>query len=162
MFNLDGYTFVFVILNLIVLMLILRKLLFKRVGDFLRSRKEGIVRALADAEEARKAVAQAKAELDALGREAKALRDSMKQKAEEEAKEAAAIMLGEAKAESDATRAAARAEAGRMRAEAYAGLREEAIGLAFAVAGAFIKQKLGDQADLDFVRRQIAAMGERP
>lgn len=49
----DKYTFIFVLINLIVLYLFMRKLLFKPVTEFMEKRKNGIEQSLKEAEEAK-------------------------------------------------------------------------------------------------------------
>lgn len=56
----DGYTFVFVAINLIVLFLFMRKFLFKPITNLMESRKSSIEQGLKDAENAKIEVAEAR------------------------------------------------------------------------------------------------------
>ncbi len=60
----DGYTFVFVAINLIVLFLFMRKFLFKPITNLMEERKSSIEKGLKDAENAKIEVAEARKKYD--------------------------------------------------------------------------------------------------
>ena len=56
----DGYTFVFVAINLILLFLFMRKFLFKPITNLMEERKSSIEQGLKDAENAKIEAAEAR------------------------------------------------------------------------------------------------------
>lgn len=130
------------VINLLILIVVLRKFLFKPLVQFLAKRAEGIKQSLDEARLAREAAAKAqeeyRAQVAATQREAAAMREQVQREVEEERQRLLKASRDEAQRLVAEARAAIDQEAKRARAQ----LREEAVNLSVAVAERLLERSL--------------------
>lgn len=148
MLNID-FTFLWTAVNLIVLYLVLRKVLFKRVGDFMEQRSADIT---ADIEKGE----ALKAEGEAFHKEQAAMLESavderklMVQEARQKATKEYDSILADAKKEAARILANAHEEAEREHAMMLAQMKDEVVSLALAAASKII------EANMDTERNRV-------
>jgi F-type H+-transporting ATPase subunit b len=121
-------------INLIILVLLLSKFLFKPLTKFLADRSEGIAKSLDEARAAREAAARAHEEYQAQIREtqkeAAVIREQVRHEVETERQR----LLQASREEAQSLLASAKAEIEAETRRAKASLREEAVGLAIGAA----------------------------
>lgn len=131
----------------VLLVLLLKKFAWKPILDAVNDREEGIKKALASAEEAKKEmqnltanneklVKEARAERDAMMKEAREIKEKMISEAKEDAKEQAAKLIE-----------GAIAAIGQEKQAAIAHLKKEVGDLSIIIAEAVIKKELTSQED---------------
>ncbi|MEW6661871.1 MAG: F0F1 ATP synthase subunit B [Bacillota bacterium] len=159
--HLDPWTFLFQIINLLIVMGVLYILLWKPVGKLLEEREHRIESQLKDA-------AQAKEQSEQLLREYEAKMAGVKHEAHEVI--AKATKLGEemredlvAKAREEAERALskAKAEIQAEKAKALAAIREEASTLAVLAAAKVLERDINTDDHRRLVREFIQEVGEK-
>ena len=127
------------------LLFLLKKFAWKPILDAVNDREEGILKALASAEEAKKEMQnltadnanllkEARAERDGMMKEAREIKESMISEAKEEAKEQAAKMIENAVVAIDQEKQAALAH-----------LKKEVAELSISIAEAVVKKELSSQ-----------------
>ncbi len=160
--RIDWWTLGLQTINVLVLVWLLGRFLFRPIADQLAARRAEAAKLLDDAAAAKAAAdadrAMAARELDAR----RAERDGAVAAARTEAEAAKAAVLAEARAEADRQRAAATDEIANRRAEAEAREADRAARLAVAIAGRLLA-RLPDGARLDgFVPDFLAALRDLP
>ncbi|MDR1972516.1 MAG: F0F1 ATP synthase subunit B [Treponema sp.] len=142
MLNPSIATFLVTLINIALLFVILRAVLFKPVTKFMadRSRKieESIARTEREKAEARQLLEQYQEQLRNAGKEAEAIIREAREQAERES----ARIIAEGKARVDTMTAAAQAQIGAGRQAALAAFRAEAAGLVVAAAGRLLARDL--------------------
>ncbi|MDR0399485.1 MAG: F0F1 ATP synthase subunit B [Treponema sp.] len=145
-------TFLVTLINITLLFVILRVLLFKPVAKFMadRSRKieEGIAGAESEKAQARQLLEQYQARLENADREAEAIIKNARESAEQEAER----IVAEGRARSESMIAAARARIDSERQAAQALFKAEAAALVVAAAGRLLARNLNREDD-----RRLAA-----
>ena len=143
-------TFLITVINITVLFLILRKLLFKPVTKFMAERtkrvQDSIDQAEKDKTQARAMLAQYEEQHKNAESEAKAIINS----AREEAKEEAERIIAESRLAAEATIANARKQLEAERLAALALFREEAAGLVVAATGRLLGREIKSQDSLSY------------
>ncbi|MDR1625219.1 MAG: ATP synthase F0 subunit B [Spirochaetia bacterium] len=136
-------TFVFTLINILVLFVILRIVLFKPVTRFMEKRARAVA---ADIEEAKNEKAQAKSLLrnyEGRLKNAQAEAEAIIQGAREEARRQAEAIVAGGRAEAQDILANARDQAQAEYRAALASFQAEAAGLVVRAAGRLLKQELG-------------------
>ncbi len=130
------------VVNLLILIVVLRKFLFKPLVQFLAKRAEGIKQSMDEARLAREAAAKAqeeyRAQVTATQREAAAMREQVQREVEEERQRLLKASRDEAQRLVAEARTAIEQETKRARAQ----LREEAVNLSVAVAERLLERSL--------------------
>ncbi|MDR2702445.1 MAG: ATP synthase F0 subunit B [Spirochaetaceae bacterium] len=158
-------TFIITIINIAVLFLILRAVLFKPVTKFMAERALKVQRSIDQAEEdkaaAKKLLAQHDAQLKAAGTEAEKIIRAAREQAEAEA----GRILAESRAETERISAAARARLESERLTAMAIFKAEAAAMVVNAAGRLIRRELAGAEQQRYAAEaleQIAAGAPRP
>jgi F-type H+-transporting ATPase subunit b len=157
-------TFIITIINIAILFLILRAVLFKPVTKFMAERALRIQRSIDQAEEdkvtAKKLLARHEAQLKAAGTEA----EGIIRAAQEQAKMEAERILAESRAEAERITAAAQVKLEAERLAAMALFKAEAAALVVNAAGRLIRRELAGAEQQRYaaeVLEQIVAGAER-
>jgi F-type H+-transporting ATPase subunit b len=146
-------TFVITIVNIFILFLILRKLLFKPVTKFMAERAERIQSSITQSEkdklDAKALLAQYEAKLKTAEAEAQAIVSKARERAEIEADR----IIAEGRASAELTLASARKQVEAERKAALAGLRQETVAIVIAATGRLVGREIKSEDN-----RQYAAM----
>lgn len=158
MFN-PEYTFIWTFVNLMALFLILRKILFKRVGDFMKNRSEGIASNIAQGE-------AAKAEGEAYRKQAKealdnaaAERRTMLEEARKRSQNEYEAIIAEARSEAKHILESARQEIDRERKEMVSELEGKVASLAIMAATKVVETNMDTKANAALVDKFIKGEG---
>ncbi|HEY7677887.1 MAG TPA: F0F1 ATP synthase subunit B [Candidatus Methylomirabilis sp.] len=147
------------VVNLLILLVVLRKFLFKPLVQFLAKRAEGIKQSLDEARLAREAAAKAqeeyRAQVAATQREAAAMREQVQREVEEERQRLLKTSRDEAQRLVGEARAAIDQEARRARAQ----LREEAVNLSVAVAERLLERALTAEDQRRLAEKYVREVG---
>lgn len=156
--NLDK-SMILQVVNLLILLFVLQKFLFKPLTQFLARRAEGIRQSLDEARQAREAAARAqeeyRAQVAATQREAAALREQAQREVEEERQRLLRASREEAQRLVAEARAAIEQETRRARAQ----LREEAVNLSVAVAERLLERSLTGEDQRRLAEKYIREVG---
>ncbi|HLT58598.1 MAG TPA: F0F1 ATP synthase subunit B [Limnochordales bacterium] len=158
----DVWTWLFQSINVLVIMLLLYKFLWKPVQGIIHKREEFIETSLNKAAESRaeaeRLLAEYQAKMQAAREEAQATIDEAVKKAEE----ARERILRQAEQEAEESLARARADIARERERAVAAIREEVANLVVLAAGKLIGKTLTPEDHKHLVQQfvdQVAAAG---
>jgi F-type H+-transporting ATPase subunit b len=156
MFNVD-FTFLWTLVNLLILFLFLKKFLFGRIGAFLEKRAAGIgaerEAAAKDRDEAKRLQLQFEEKLAKADDEAAAVLRT----AREDAETVRGAILAEAKAEAEAILANARARTEAERQAALLVFRAEAAALIVQASGKLLGRNLDGEDNRNFAASLLAA-----
>jgi F-type H+-transporting ATPase subunit b len=156
MFNID-FTFLWTLVNLLILFLFLKKFLFGRIGAFLEKRAEGISAereaAAKDRDEAKQLRLQFEEKLAKADDEAAAIL----RKARDDAEAAREAILAEAKSEAEAVIANARARTVAEQQAALLVFRAEAAALIVQASGKLLKRNLDSEDNRSFAASLLMA-----
>ena len=156
--NLDK-SMILQVINLLILIFVLQKFLFKPLTQFLAKRAEGIRQSLDEARLAREAAAKAqeehRAQVAATQREAAAMRGQVQREVEEERQRLLVTSREEAQRLVAEARAAIEQETKRARAQ----LREEAVSLSVAVAERLLERSLTADDQRRLAERYVQEVG---
>ncbi|MFZ5968892.1 MAG: F0F1 ATP synthase subunit B [Bacillota bacterium] len=154
------WTLLFQIVNTLILFMILKKLLFKPVTEFMQSRQNAISGAIKEAEdknkEADQIMKQYQAKLEGVQEEGRQIIKEATQRAEQRADEIAK------NAQTDASKLKERAEADiqREKQKAINALKDELAGLAVMAAGKIIDKNLDAGQHETLIKEFIDEVGE--
>ncbi|MEA3423793.1 MAG: F0F1 ATP synthase subunit B [Bacillota bacterium] len=155
-----GWTFVFQIANLIILFLILKKLLFKPVTEFMKNRQESIKNSLKEAEnknlDAEELIAEYKAKITGSEDEGTEIVRQMVKEAET----IGAEIIKRAKKNAEKTKNDAIGEIERERVKAINSLKEEVAEMAMLAASRVIEKELDDDGHRKLVNKFIGEVGD--
>jgi F-type H+-transporting ATPase subunit b len=154
-----NFTFLWTLINLLVLFLFLKIVLFKRVGDFMDKRNAAIEAAIKGGEEAKTKGELFEKEQRYLYNTAAAKKAATLQEARKQANHDAEAILAQARTEAARIVDEASAAAIRESERVMASLRSEAVGLALAAAGKVLEERLNSDADRDVVTAFLAKQG---
>jgi len=156
--NLDK-SMILQVINLLILIFVLQKFLFKPITQFLAKRAEGIKQSLDEARLAREAAAKAqeeyRAQVAATQREAAAMREQVQREAEEERQRLLKGSRDEAQRLLAEARAAIEQETKRARAQ----LREEAVNLSVSVAERLLERSLTAEDQRRLAEKYVREVG---
>ncbi len=156
--NLDK-SMILQVINLLILLFVLQKFLFKPLTQFLAKRAEGIKQSLDEARQAREAAAKAqeeyRAQIAATQREAAAMREQAQREVEEERQRLLRASREEAQRLVAEARAAIEQETKRARAQ----LREEAVNLSVSVAERLLERSLTSEDQKRLAEKYVREVG---
>jgi len=155
-----NWTFAFQIINTIILYLILKKLLFKPVTEFMQSRTDGISASLEEAESMTEKANELKAQYES---KIKASEDEGRQiirEASVRADKRAAEIIKTAEDESDSIKKRAQVEIEREKEKAINSLKDEIATIAIMAASKVIEKDLDAEAHESFVKQFIDEVGD--
>ncbi len=134
--------FVQYILNLIVLFLILRAVLYKPVKKFMKARQDRIQKQQDDAKTALEAAQGEKQQYEALLSDSRAEAGKLMEQSRADAEKSASEIIREAQEQARQILAEARERAEAERAEALAGVRGEAAGISLELASKILAREV--------------------
>ena len=147
------------VINLLILLFVLQKFLFKPLTQFLAKRAEGIKQSLDEARQAREAAAKAqeeyRAQVAATQREAAAMREQVQREVEEERQRLLRASREEAQRLVAEARAAIEQETKRARTQ----LREEAVNLSVSVAERLLERSLTSEDQKRLAEKYVREVG---
>lgn len=155
-----NWTFAFQIINTIILYLILKKLLFKPVSEFMQSRTDGIAASLEEASDRTTQANELKAEYES---KIKASEDEGRQiirEASIRADKRAADIISAAEEESINIQKRAQLEIEREKEKAINALKDEIASLAVMAASKVIEKNLDAEAHETFVKQFLDEVGD--
>lgn len=155
-----NWTFAFQIINTIILYLILKKLLFKPVTDFMQSRTDGIAASLKEADDKTVEAHELKASYES---KIKASEDEGRQivrEASVRADKRAAEILKTAEEEADRLQKRAQLEIEREKEKAINSLKDDIAGLAVLAASKVVGKDMDSEAHNTFVKQFIDEVGD--
>ena len=132
--SLNGYNFILVALNLIILYVILRKILFKPVTEFMEKRTQSIKDSIDDAEKQKKEALEMKQSYEAQLREAKIKGETIINEAIEKAGRASDEIIMNARKEASLLKDAAREETEHEREQMLRDIHNQVVELVVAVS----------------------------
>lgn len=157
--SLNGFKFIISALNLIILYIVLRKVLFKPVTEFMDKRTKSIEDSIENAEEQKAEAAEMKRryeeQLKSAKTEAQKILDNAVLSAEREHER----MVAEAKQEAESLLAAAREEIGREREQVLMDIRNQVAGIALAAASKVLQANLDTESNRQLVEEFIDEAG---
>lgn len=133
-------------INFILLLLILKKFLYKPILNAIKTRQERIQKGLEDAERASRRLAEAEAEAERILSEARAKAQEILVQASQEGNRLKEDIIAQAKLEASRILERARLEAEREREMALAEIRRQAIDLAVLTARKIVGEALDERA----------------
>jgi len=155
-----NWTFAFQIINTIILYLILKKLLFKPVTEFMQSRTDGITASLEEAESTTEKANELKAQYES---KIKASEDEGRQiirEASIRADKRAEEIIKTAEDESDSIKKRAQIEIEREKEKAINSLKNEIATIAVMAASKVIEKDLDAETHESFVKQFIDEVGD--
>ncbi len=159
MINIDPYTFILGALNLVILFLVLRKVLFKRVTSFIANRTNSIKTAIENAEENKVAAEEIKKKYEELllgaRIEATKIVDESKSKAYREYEE----IVNTAKQDSAKILVKAREEIEYEKDQMLKDVRNQVATLALAAASKVIEANMDTESNKALVKKFIDGVG---
>lgn len=157
--SLNAYKFIIVALNLILLYVVLRKILFKPVTQFMENRTQSIKDSIENAEKAKAEAEELKRKYDEQLRSARAEGDRLIEDARARAESEHVRLVAEAKAETEKMLAQAREEIEREHREMLRDIRGQVAGLALAAASKVIEANMDTASNKALVDRFIDEAG---
>jgi F-type H+-transporting ATPase subunit b len=158
--NLDK-SMILQVINLLILLFVLQKFLFKPLTQFLAKRAGGIKQSLDEARKAREAAAKMqedfRAQVAATQREAAALREQVEREVEEERQRLLRASREEAQRLLTEAREVIEQETRRARAQ----LREDAVNLSVAVAERLLERSITSEDQRRLAEKYVREVGEQ-
>jgi F-type H+-transporting ATPase subunit b len=151
-----NFTFLWTLVNLIVLFVFLKIVLFKRVGDFMEKRNAAIQEAIQSGEQAKTKGDLFEKEQRYLYNTAAAKKANILQEARKQANRDAENILLQARTEAARLVEEARVAAEREAERVMTGVRQEAIGLALAAASKVLESLVDADTPRDIVEQFLA------
>lgn len=154
------WEFIFTICNLLILTWAVKKILFKRVNQVLEERQAQVETTYAEADEARDAATQMKAEYESNMAQAKAEAAGILKDATQRAQARSDELIAAAKAESAALKAKAEADIEAERRKAAGELKGEISGIALDIAGKVVEKEIDPAAHRALIDDFIEHLGD--
>lgn len=155
----DGYTFVFVAINLLILFLFMRKFLFKPITNLMESRKNSIEQGLKDAENAKLEAAEARKKYDEQMKSIKLDGDKLLNEAREKAAREYDEIIANAKKDALAIIQKGHEDVERERAEMLKQTKQQIAVLAIAAATKLVQANMDTEANKAMVDKFIDEAG---
>ena len=159
LFNFYIPEWVFVAINLVIITLILRKVLWNRVGAILDKRQETVAKSLADAQAAERALADMNARQAAQEEELERLTLEMMSQARGRAGSEYDRIVSEAETKAQSILASAEAKAARSAEAMLNAAKTEIVTAALAAAEALIAARMDAKENQKFVESFLAGKG---
>jgi len=158
--NFNVWTFLFQIINLLIVIAILNKLLYQPVIKIMREREESIERSIADAKAAKvdseKLLVEYQGKMDNAKQEAQEIINSASKTGEDMKQQ----IVSEAQEEAARTVAKAKEEIIGEKTKALAEIRNEVANLALLAAGKVVNRTINDEDQKKFVEEFVSEVGE--
>lgn len=151
--------FVQYILNLVVLFIILRAILYKPVKNFMRAREEKIKKQQDDAVTALEGAEGQKRQYEALLSDSRTEAGKLIEQSRGEAEKNAEVILREAQEQAKKIIAEARERAAAERAEALAGVRGEAAGISLGLASKILAREVSEADNARIIDEYFSKVG---
>jgi len=155
-----GWTFFIQLLNTFILYLILKKLLFKPVTEFMANREKEIADSIQRAEDMNEEALKLKSEYMEKLKVAEEEGREIIREASKKAEERAAEIIKGAEKEAKEIKERALLDIAREKEKAINDLKDEIASIAMLAASKVIEKNLDDNAHRDFVRSFIDEVGE--
>ena len=157
--SLDTFKFLIVFINLIILYLILRKILFKPVTQFMENRTNSIRDSIANAEKAKLEAEELKQSYKEQLRNARAEGEKLIDEARSRAGAEHDRLVAEARTEAESLLDRAREEIERERVQMLKEIRGQVAGLALAAASKVVEANMDTESNRALVDRFIDEAG---
>ncbi len=157
--NLNGFSCLFAILNLIILYVVLKKILFKPVTEFMENRTKAIQDAIADAEKQNAEALEMKQSYQLQINEAKADGQKIIDEATAKANRNYDKLTADAKDQAKQILESARKEIDLERAQMLKSVRAEVAGMALAAASKVMEANMNTEANSALVDRFLDEAG---
>lgn len=157
--SLNGFKFIMAFLNLVVLYIVLRKVLFKPIMSFMENRTKTIENSIADAEKQKAQAMQMKADYEEQLKTAKAESKRIVEAAVVKAETRQADILAEAQKQAEELLAKAGKEIELEREQMQKELRNELAGLVFAAASKVLEANLDSDSNRLLIDKFIDEAG---
>jgi F-type H+-transporting ATPase subunit b len=140
--SLNGYQFIIEALNLIILYVVLRKILFKPVTEFMENRSRSIQNSIEDAQRQKEEASELKSQYERQIRGARADGEKIVSEAMERAERVSEGMIDEAKKEAQLLISNANKQIEKDREQMLRNVRSEVVGLAIMAASKVIEANM--------------------
>jgi F-type H+-transporting ATPase subunit b len=157
-FNL--WTFLFEVLNFLVLVFVLHRLLYRPLREAIEQRREANTRAQAEAEQARQQAAELEKRISTQLAELDQQRHELVREAREQAQAERRGLLAETEREVERRRHEARQALEREHEDAWQALRTELTTQALTLAGRLLSEAADEMLQQQFVRRLVESLGQ--
>ena len=157
--SLNGFKFIMAFLNLIILYIVLRKVLFKPIMNFMANRTKSIEDSIADAKKQKAEAAEMKAAYEAQLKTAKAESQKIIDKAVARAATQQVSMVAEAQQQAEELLARVREEIELEREQMQKEVRNELAGLVFAAASKVLEANLDSDSNRLLIDKFIDEAG---
>ncbi|MCE5236606.1 MAG: F0F1 ATP synthase subunit B [Clostridiaceae bacterium] len=147
------------ILNLVVLFIILRAILYKPVKNFMQARQDRIQKQQDDARAALREAQGQKLQYDALLNDSRTEAGKLMEQSRSDAEKSAEAILREAQEQARKIIEEARERAAAERAEALAGVRGEAAGLSLELASKILAREVSAQDNARLIDEYFSKVG---
>ena len=158
--TLDGWTFVAQICNLMIQLVIFKKLLLNPVKKVIAERKAKADSQIADAQKLRTEAEAMKAEYEQNLQNARAEANQIVASAQKTAAARTEEMLGEARAQAAALKQKAEADIAQERKKAVNEVKDEIGGMAMEIASKVVEREIREQDHQDLIDEFIKNVGE--
>lgn len=155
----EKYTFLFVLLNLLILYFFMKKFLFKPVTQFMENRKNSIEKALTDAEDAKKEVAESRKNYEQQIKNIKVDSDRLVSEAKQRASREYDEIVAAAKKDATLIIQKGHEEVERERAEMLQQIKQQVAILAISAATKVVQQNMDSEANKSLVDKFIDEAG---
>ncbi len=153
-------TFLYTIVNFLILYVLLRKFLFKPISEYMESRRLHIESQLKEAKEAKEEAEKINAKYRGQMRSAKNEAQEILDRASRQGEDMREDIAKQAKEESDRIIERARREIELEKARAIEELKEHVVSLSLMAATSVIEEKAGERAHAEMVEKFIREAGE--
>jgi F-type H+-transporting ATPase subunit b len=157
--SLNMYKFIIVALNLLILYLVLRKILFKPVTQFMENRTKMIKDSINNAEKSKVEASELKKKYEDQLRSSKDEADRILNEARSRANKEYDDILLAAKKDAETVMVKAREEIGRERVQMFKNVRSEVASLALAAASKVIEANMDTESNRVLVNKFIDEAG---
>lgn len=150
------------IISFLILFFVLKKFAWKPLMNVMEKRRQFIEDNLANAERERQEAERIRLEYQEEMRQARLEAQALMEKAAKNSEERAALILAEARRDTEKMKENALADIEREREKAVAEVRAQVVGLSIAVAEKILQQKLDMQGQENLIDKFIQEVGDRP
>lgn len=157
--SLNAYSFILVAVNLLILYIVLKKILFKPVTAFMEKRTQAIENSITDAEKQKAEAAALKASYEQLLKESKVQGEQIVAEAAARAGAKSDQILAKAKADADLLLQNARAEINREREKMLQEIHNQVVDLAIEAAGKVVEANMDTSRNIQIVENFLEEEG---
>ncbi len=158
--NFNVWTFLFQVVNLLIVIAILNKLLYQPVTKIMREREEKIENSISEANKAQKEAEKLLGEYESKMENAKKEAREIISSANKMGEDMKQRIIADAQAEAAKTLAKAKEEIAAEKAKALAEIRDEVATLAMLAAGKVVGRAIDDEDQKKLVEEFVSEVGE--